>query len=103
MRKGKCVVCLRSKHEGAEIQRHHLFPRRFFGDGITTPMCSKCHLVVEKIIRDMETAKTGKRRKLAQGMYVDALVQTIHIVRESSWFKAKKARDERQGEFKWDT
>jgi 5-methylcytosine-specific restriction endonuclease McrA len=50
---GLCPRCLYIR----ELTRHHIFPRRFFGDWKNSPimfLCRTCHDKIEKLIPENE-------------------------------------------------
>jgi hypothetical protein len=68
-----CIICGQPK-----AQRHHVFPKRWFGKGIRVLLCQKHHREIEKDIWEIET-NNGKREriKLFRQYYFDAVVNLI--------------------------
>lgn len=66
-----CAKCGTRKH----LQQHHVFPRRFYGDGVRIKLCRDHHRELEAIIFEHE----GKhRKKLSVQKYIDITVEFIH-------------------------
>lgn len=66
-----CAKCGCHKH----LQQHHVFPKRFYGDGVRIQLCRDHHREIEAIIFEYE----GEHRKcLSTQMYTDITIAYLH-------------------------
>jgi len=66
-----CVVC-----NDPKVQRHHVFPKRWFGNGVRVPLCKHHHRKIENDIFNLETSNNmHSRKKLDRQVYFDLVIE----------------------------
>jgi hypothetical protein len=79
-----CVACGKDR-----IQKHHVFPKRFFGQGVRVHFCQDHHREIEEEIWLLETLMGSRERKrLEKQYYLDLVFKVIQRERERNAIKS---------------
>lgn len=65
-----CKLCGISSYK-EQIERHHLFPKCHFGQGVRILLCQKHHRELETLIRLDEGTRNGQRLERSRQFYLD--------------------------------
>ena len=68
-----CVICNTSH----KVERHHLFPKVHFGQGVRVHLCNEHHRKLEYVIRQGEGFKNGRRIKKDRQFYIDTTIKFL--------------------------
>lgn len=73
-----CVVCGNAKSGVSNLQKHHLYPRRWFGQrGVRVFLCREHHQEIEQDICKLESRPDGTRHVLKRQVYLNLVFEMI--------------------------
>ena len=59
------------------LERHHMFPKVHFGQGVRISLCAQCHKTLEFILQTLEGRRGGQRLERPKQFYIDVTIDYL--------------------------